>query len=243
MSVSPLLGAVHADGIVSSDIVGYSTTDIVNGKLNMTGLSFVAVDGSDLDLNATSGEGLTAGDDDSNSDVVMVWNASTSGYEIYAYCDNGDGTATWYNMYGETEPVIPAGKGFWFKSYDTKTSGKTFVVSGAVEKDSDVTMTLVGGKLNMVVNPYPTAIDLNSTSSVVPINLTAGDDDSNSDVAMVWDASTSGYEIYAYCDNGDETATWYNMYGETEPVISAGKGFWFNATAGTGKALKFIRPY
>ena len=116
------LGAVHAESVVSSDIVGYSTTDIVNGKLNMTGLSFVAVDGSDLDLNTTSGTGLTAGDDDSNSDVAMVWDANTSGYEIYAYCDNGDGTATWYNMYGETEPVIPAGKGFWFNA--TSGAGK-----------------------------------------------------------------------------------------------------------------------
>ena len=173
----------------------------------------------------------------------MVWNASTSGYDIYAYCDNGDGTATWYNMYGESEPVIPACKGFWFKSYDTQTTGKTLVVSGAVESESDVTITLESANLNMVVNPYPAAFDLNSTDSVVPVNLTAGEDDSNSDVVMVWDANTSGYEIYAYCDNGDGTATWYNMYGEAEPVIAAGKGFWFNAMAGTGKALKFIRPY
>ena len=236
-------GAVHADGIVSSDIVGYQQTNITDGNLNMTGVAFENVNGTDLNLNDLTGEGLKIGDSDEDADVVMVWRPEDSGYDIFAYCDNYDGTASWYDMYGSAEPIIPAGKGFWFSAYNTGKSNRTLCAAGAVISEDDTTINLVGGNLNMVVNPYPTTVDLNDATQVVLQNLTVGDSDEDADVVMVWRAEDSGYDIFAYCDNYDGTASWYDMYGSAEPVIQSGKGFWFSAKAGNGKALKFIRPY
>ena len=112
------MGAVHADGIVSSDIVGYSTDGMTGGKFNMGGIVFSNVDGSGINLNDMTFANLTSGEDDSQSDRIQVWNPATSGYTtFFNYNAEGDEESWgWWDANFEVEALLPAGTAFWYKA-------------------------------------------------------------------------------------------------------------------------------
>ena len=236
-------GAVHADGVVSSDIVGYSTDSLTGGNYNMGGVVFTTVNGGAIDLNDMSFPGVTGSDFEATSDNILVWNPSTSGYTKYYYYydasapdDNG-----WYGTLDE-ETTLPAGTAFWYLA--KAGEGKAITQSGAVESDADVTFDLTGGNYNMVINPYPTAIDLNDSTTVEFAGVTGSDFEATSDNILVWDPSTSGYTKYYYYydasapdDNG-----WYGTLDE-EATLSAGTAFWYLAKAGEGKKITFKKTW
>ena len=118
MSVTPLFGAVHADGIVSSDIVGYNTESLTGGKFNMSGVVFNSVGGGDIDLNDMTFPGVTGTDSDSTSDTILVWDPATSGYTTYWYYYEAGAAADEIGWYGTLdEPTtLAAGTAFWYKA-------------------------------------------------------------------------------------------------------------------------------
>ena len=243
MGAAALFGAVHADGIVSSDIVGYSTDNLTGGNYNMGGVVFTAVNGGAIDLNEMSFPGVTGSDFEATSDNILVWNPSTSGYTKYYYYydasapdDNG-----WYGTLDE-ETTLPAGTAFWYLA--KAGEGKQITQSGAVESDADVTFDLTGGNYNMVINPYPTAIDLNDSTTVEFVGVTGSDFEATSDNILVWNPATSGYTKYYYYydasapdDNG-----WYGTLDE-EATLPAGTAFWYLAKAGEGKTITFKKTW
>ena len=214
----------------------------------MTGVMFTSPDGNDIDLNGTniSIAGLTGGADDTSSDLIMVWDAELNGYTTYYYYYE-DGAAPedvrWWDAGGESEPIFSSGTAFWYKAKEG--GSRSITISGQVENDADITIELVGGKLNMCINPYPSDIDLNS-SSVTIENLSGGADDTSSDLVMVWDAELNGYTTYYYYyEDGaaPEDVRWWDAGGESEPVITIGAGFWYKAKSGEGKKIVFKRPF
>ena len=235
------MGAVHADGIVSSDIVGYSTDNLTSGKFNMSGIVFNSVGGGDVDLNDMTFPGVTGADNVDDSDTILVWDPATSGYTTYWYyyedgADEED--IAWYG-YLDEPTTLAAGTAFWYKA--KAGSGKAITQSGAVESDADVSFNLTGGKFNMAINPYPTAIDLNDSDTVVFSAVTGADNVDDSDTILVWNPSTSGYTTYWYYyeDGADEAdIAWYG-YLDEPTSLPAGTAFWYKAKAGTGKAITF----
>ncbi len=243
MSVIPLLGAVHADGIVSSDIVGYATDSLASGNYTMGGMVFSAVGGGAIDLNEMTFEGVTGSDFDATSDNILVWNPATSGYTTYYYYydasapeDNG-----WYGTLDE-ETTLPAGTAFWYRA--KAGEGKSMTQSGAVESDTDVSFDLASGNYTMVINPYPTATDLNNTASVEFAGVTGSDFDATSDNILVWNPATSGYTTYYYYYDASapEDNGWYGTLDE-ETTLPAGTAFWYRAKVGTGKGITFKKTY
>ena len=117
MSVTPLLGAVHADGIVSSDIVGYSTDSLASGNYTMGGMVFSAVGGGAIDLNDMTFAGVTGSDYDGTADNILVWNPATSGYTTYYYYYDASAPEdnAWYGTQDE-ETTLPAGTAFWYRA-------------------------------------------------------------------------------------------------------------------------------
>ena len=235
-----------ANGVESSNIVGYSTSDLVGGKSNMQGINFVKVDGTDFDLNADIAvANLTGGADESSADSILVWDPVKSGYTTFYYyyeAEYPEDTA-WYDVNGEVDAKLTAGSAFWFRA--VAGEGKSITVSGAVEGDDSVTFNLVGGKSNMIINPYPTPIDLNDATTVEVVNLTGGADESTADSVLVWDAVKSGYTTFYYYYEAEypEDTAWYDVNGEVEPTLGAGTAFWFRAVAGEGKAITFKKTY
>ena len=118
------LGAVHADGIVSSDIVGYSTQNIAGGKLNCAALQFTGIGSENATLANLSTTGLTPGVYDSmetEAPCIMIYNGI--GYDFYYYISDGDDGTERFDLTGWTDGggnvadvVAPAGTGFWLRS-------------------------------------------------------------------------------------------------------------------------------
>ena len=211
----------------------------------MSGIVFSNVDGTAIDLNDMTFENLTSGEDDTQADIISVWNPATSAYTtFFNYNAEGDEESWgWWDANFEVDPVLPLGTAFWYKA--KAGNGKAMTHSGAVESDTDVTVAITGGKFNMVINPYPTAIDLNDESTVEFANLTSGEDDTQADIISVWNPATSAYTtFFNYNAEGDEESWgWWDANFEVEPTLAAGTAFWFKAKAGSGKAITFKKTY
>ena len=225
--------------------MGYNTASLTGGKFNMSGIVFSNVDGTAIDLNDMTFENLTSGDEANNADKIQVWDPATSGYTtFFNYNLEGDEESWgWWDENFEVDPVLPVGTAFWYKA--KAGNGKAMTHSGAVESDTDVTVAITGGKFNMVINPYPTTIDLNDDSTVEFTNLTSGDEANNADKIQVWDPATSGYTtFFNYNLEGDEESWgWWDENFEVDPVLPAGTAFWYKAKAGSGKAITFKKTY
>jgi hypothetical protein len=211
----------------------------------MAGMMFTSVGGEAIDLNDMTFNGVTGTDSDSTSDLILVWKPATSGYTTYWYYYE-DGAAAdeigWYGTLDE-ETTLPAGTAFWYKA--KAGNGKQMTQSGAVESDSDVEFNLTGGNYNMAINPYPTAIDLNDTTTVEFTNATGTDSDSTSDLILVWKPATSGYTTYWYYYEDGAAADEIGWYGtlDEETTLPAGTAFWYKAKAGDGKKITFKKTY
>ena len=123
------MGAVHADGIVSSDIVGYSTQGIAGGKLNCVAMQFADVGSvsEDASIASLSTSGLTAGVYDTmNTDAPCIMFFNGVGYDYYYYISDafdskGEEVTAWADAGGDaaTDDVAEAGKAFWARTQTT----------------------------------------------------------------------------------------------------------------------------
>ena len=230
------------DGISSAEIVGYYKQDLVSGKLNMGGISFLPCDAGKTTFNLNTDlafENLTPGEGNGDGDEIRVWDPKTSGYTTFYYYNDGDPEYTgWYGMMDE-EPELEAGTAFWYYSPVKTATPKSTVVSGVVEMEPSVTDVITGGKLNMLISAYPDKIDLNDTASIEFANLTPGEGNGDGDEIRVWDPKTSGYTTFYYYNDGNPEYTgWYGMMDE-EPVLPANTAFWFLAQKGDGKTVTY----
>ena len=242
----PLLGAVHADGIVSSDIVGYSTQNIAGGKLNCAALQFTGIGSENATLANLSSTGLTPGEYNSMETAapcIMIYNGV--GYDYYYYISDGDDGTERFDLTGWTdadgnlagEVGIPS-TGFWLRIPAATCDTGSLTESGAVESDATTTVTIVAG-LTLAGNPYPTALDL---SKVVTAGLVAGVYNTMETAApciMIYNGV--GYNYYYYISDGDDGTERFDLTGWTDAdgnltgvVAPAGTGFWLRTTtAGT----------
>ena len=244
--------------VESVNIVGYETKALVAGKFNMLGGTFNGVGKAGYSLNRDfKGENLTAGPDSFSADTILIHNAATGIYTTY-YLYQGDGTyqAGWYNAgsdewFDDDYPTgLPAGTPFWYLAKST-TAGASGTFSGDVPMEASYTKDLVRAKFNMVMNPYPVALNLNDATEVTLTGATAGPDSFTSDTILIHNAATGIYTTY-YLYEGDGTyqAGWYNAGSdnlfETDfpNGLPAGKPFWYLAKAGTGDfSITFLKNF
>jgi hypothetical protein len=236
LSASSLFGAVHADGIVSSDIVGYATDNLTKGKFNMNAVVFNNIDGSDVNLNEdVTFVGATGGYDETDADSIQIWDAATSGYTVFYY-DIED--LCWYDAFGNEEPVIPSGCAFWYRSRGT--TAPSITQSGAVENAATCPVVLTKGKFNMVINPYPTAYSLNDTDAVTFENSLGGYDETDADSIQVWDAGTSGYTVFYY---DVEDLCWYDAFGNEDPDVPGATPYWYRSRGSVAPTITFKKTF
>ena len=241
------LGAVHADGIVSSDIVGYSTQGIQGGKLSCVAFQFADVGSMNEDASIANlaTTGLSAGEYDTmdtDAPCIMIYNGV--GYDYYYYISDafdksGDPVTAWADGGGDAaDDTKSLGTGFWLRIPDGKCTSGTLTQSGKVNSDDDTTITLSSG-LTLAGNPYPTAMNM---SKVVTAGLTAGEYDTmDTDAPCIMFYNGVGYDYYYYISDafdksGDPVTAWADGGGDavTGDVAEAGKAFWARTkTAGT----------
>ena len=253
-------GAVQADGITSANMVGYNTTTVVADQFYMIGvqLADVAGDGTSAEFNSflsttcvpgTYGDGndVTMG----NAPMIQVLTSDGKGYSYYYYindADDGSGNyvatewvdAQGYNLTAEAAQELS--KGFWFKS---ATAG-TLTCAGQVLSVDTFQRTVPAGQFEIVANPYPVALALNTptTSGFTPGTYGDGNDVTmnNAPMIQVLSADGKGYAYYYYINDADDGAGNYTAtewvdgqgYNLTGTQVPAGQAFWIkSATAGT----------
>jgi len=244
--------------VESVNIVGYETKALVAGDFNMLGGAFNGVGKAGYSLNRDfKGENLTAGDEAGTADRILIHNAATGIYTTY-YLFEGDGDypAGWYHALNETwfdddyPNGLPAGSAFWYLSKAT-TVNASVTFSGEVPMDASYMKNLERGDFNMVMNPYPVALDLNNAAQVTLVGGTAGDEAGVSDRIMIHNANTGIYTTYYLFEgDGDYPAGWYHALNETwfsddyPDGLPAGTPFWYLAKAGTGDfSITFLKNF
>ena len=160
-----------------------------------------------------------------------------------AYIEETDSTVTgWADSTGNyVDLTIDPGVAFWFKVVASDTD---VTVSGAVEADSSVDVTVPQNKFTLVANAYPTAITLNG-SQMSSENLVGVDFDENltfqttAPQIQVQKATGAGYDLYyylndAYIEETDSTVKgWADSTGNyVSSTIPAGAGFWMKGVTG-----------
>jgi len=133
-----------------------------------------------------------------------------------------DGTAWDYFEDGETGALTSA------KGYSTKLlSGSGNIVFTGAMPVADVSIAITDGatnELNLIGNPYPSYIPLNSAAdavnNILKINGSTGTNQLSEDTIWLWDESVSGYVTI-------------NL-GDTSRFIAPGQGFFVDSKVGGG---------
>ena len=257
----PYGGAVQADGITSANTVGYSGQSVVAGQFYMVAVQFADVGAADVaNFNNFFATTCAPGEYGDGSDTTMnnapqiqVLNADGLGYTKYYYIsdayDSNENSVSgncWADDAGyivTASDVIALSKGFWFKAM----AAGTITASGEVSATSEIANSPTANQFNIVANPYPVALGLNSADTT---GFTAGEYGDGSDTTMnnapqiqVLNADGLGYTKFYYIgdayDSNENPVSgncWaddagYIVKGTQVPV---GQSFWVkSASSGT----------
>ena len=224
------MSTVRAEGVESSNVVGYQTSGLLNNDYTMLGMQFVATDGSAVKLKDLQGD-FFGGPSQADADNILIW--LEDGYHFYYYGvwndpNNPEWDNLWYDDtdYDASEVTIDAGRACW---YLRKTDGDANItVSGAI-KTTPVTATILANDYTMFANPYPVDIKLKDLSIINPFG---GPAQADADNILIW--LDDGYHFYYYgVWNNPNNPDWDNLwYDDTdcdasEVAIPAGRACWY----------------
>ena len=254
--------------LASANIVGYNTTNVKAGQWYMVAAQFQGVAESNLkvklsDLITTTLKPGTVGDGESdptyaNAPAIQVLKANGTGYDYYYYVNDagvtGDDNDPWNatgwidgSTFLLTDVTIDLSKGFWFYPSENGTVN----CAGQVAAVDTFAKDILANTWQIVANPYPAAMGLNSieTTGFKPGTVGDGESDptyANAPAIQVLKANGTGYDYYYYVDDagvtGDDNDPW-NATGwidgstfllTTGIQVPAGQAFWINS-ASAGK--------
>jgi hypothetical protein len=200
-------GIVSAQ-VYSANIVGYSKQTVASADLVQILPQFLAGDTGGITV-ADAFSGVSSGT------ALYLWNGT--GYDNYVT----DGAGNWYDAnagYADANAVlIPQAQGMWMVDGG---SGSIPLVAGDVPLDATISITLFAG-LNMIGNPYPTGLVLNTIDNT-PLG--------SGDAIFSWNGT--GYDNYVT----DGAGNWYDAnagYADANAVVlPVGRAFWLVCAAG-----------
>lgn len=250
MKKSTMIAAVFAASafsafavdVYSSNIVGYTKVTVAAG-FNMLGGQFVEVGtGNPIDINSLVQSSDLAGLDANvlPQSTLKAWTGL--GYDIYGWVAAGEGTANglpeWDSKWVlEDQSAVAAvdvvaGNGFWIQT----TAPATITMMGEVSSSNTYSVAVSAG-FNMIANPFPMEISIQSVQSTDLAGL-----DANvlpQSLLKTW--TGLGYDIYGWVAAGEGTANglpeWDSKWvledqsAVANVTIGVGQGFWIQTTA------------
>ena len=214
---------------VESDIVGYTTVSVGNLGYAMVALPFSDLNATESGYPIQSIQGtLSQHNNTLRSDALLVMNPTTKTYTTYYY------KATGWVKDGETvatTDIVPVGASVFINK---RLSAGEFTIAGKVATEATVTIPLTVG-LNLVANPYPTAIKIADIQG----SLSAHNNQLRADTIMRMNPATKIYTTYrlksiGWVKDGETTVT--------TDTIEACEGFVFQKMISAG-SINFIRPF
>ena len=243
------------DGIQSQNTVGYTAPTLTRDTLQNTGVCFMNIGGTDIDIQSI--KALNGTDEAADGSFTMRWfNAGKYDYAVWSvplYDPADPETELDYNGWGDLDEMCPITKTFaagqWFLIQSTAASPTVQVSGELVTSDTtrpQYAVSVVKDTLVSTGNPFPVACDI---QSIVPqANGAAAADGS---FTMRWfNAGKYDYAVWSvplYDPADPETELDYNGWGDLEEMcpitktFGVGEGFLIQTTA-TNPTLLFPNP-
>ncbi len=239
MFVAAAAIASSAFCIESANTVGYSSTAVAANTWYMAGVQFTdTATGTGISL-----QDFVKGDfeaktfwDDETAIAPQVQIYGASGYTAYYYFDDAasgsDEITAWANVDGDAVDVTLApGSALWFKN--PTACNVTF--AGQVIPAGTMEIACTAGAWNMIANPYPTTLALNSDKIDWNVEPKTFWDDETPIAPQIQVYAAGGYTAYYYFDDAasgsDEVTAWANVDGDAVDVsIPVGGAIWFKAS-------------
>lgn len=228
--------------IESSNIVGYSSHAVEQGKWAFLAVQFEGVDGKAMDVNDAIKGDFSPASEMNSAAFIQVWNGN--GYDSYYFLDYAldEDFEEYENVWADGEGMlvtfdVTPGTTIWFKN---PSEDCTVTFAGQVTDVADA----VSYKLNtwnLVANPRPVALDLNAGAEFV--GMTSADDLGSASFVQTWNGN--GYDTYYYLayvldeDFEEYEDCWADGEGMLMTYeIPQGAGFWLKPLTGTAINFK-----
>ena len=252
------VGMVAVADVESANTVGYTQVTIRPG-LNLIGTSFLKVDTNGRpDIQATfsdcMGKAKTGATGADVADFIQIFDSAAKDYtqQFWFYADpenpDPDWDYKWLDLdWGIGDYVIPSANAFWYKSRGDVNFALTS--SGAVAGE-DIQVTIKPG-LNLIVNPFPCALALNSTEvNWKEAGATTGATGADvADFIQIFDSAAKDYtqQFWFYADpenpDPDWDYKWLDLdWGICDFSIPANGGFWYKSRGDKDITLTFKCP-
>ena len=242
------VGFSEEAAVQSANIVGYVTQDVSANKYVMLGCPFESTAGENLNIQNFISGNITAYNWPEGSEErawIQIQQASGTGYDQY-YLSWEDGDEEnpiflWMTAGGDEADVeIKPGFSCWFKN----PTACTITVAGQVADPSKGSVTVSPNKYEMIANPFPMDVKLNSDKlnckGLTAYNWPEGSEERS--WIQIPAKSGSGYDqYYLSWEDGDEdnpVFLWMTAGGdEADVTIKAFTGFWLKDP--NGGTIKF----
>ena len=237
-----------ADGVVSSDVVGYAGAALRGGgQAAGVGGVFLNVDKSDLTLGDLTVIGYDTEEGYADFDVqAKQLNGYGVGGTTYSWCDFEEDGVTYKGWFDEdmneyNDLALVPGEGLWV--YSPSTSFKV-QSAGAVPQTPIAVILRGGGQAKMVSNPMPATLTLGD------IAVKGYDADEGYADFDVQAKKLNGYGVggttYSWCDFEEDGVTYYGWYDEdmndyNDVEVAAGEGLWIYSPS-TSFSVVFPSP-
>ena len=241
--------AVSAFAVDSTNIVGYTTVELVPDQFTMCGVQFeeVGSNGETISLNdlvvANNFEAVTRANR-ANGAQLQVLNGAT--YTIYYYLSDAkdaSGVAldhpAWCTATGRAPSgKEPLGKGFWINvPSGVVTAGQTpsVIFKGQVSATTTQVVSFIADQFTMICNPLPVDVALND---IVTTGVTAVPRADRSNGAQLQILNGATYTIYYYINDAKNGTTpvghdcWTTSTGRLPAdsvLIKAGSSVWISS--------------
>ncbi len=231
------------DGLESQNTVGYSSTSVAANTWYMAGVQFTdTATGTSISLQdfmKGDFEATSFWDDDvALAPTVQIYGAG--GYTAYYYFSDAtsgsDEVTAWADGGGDAVSVtLNPGQALWFKNPSAACS-VTF--AGQVLTAGTKEIPCTAGSWNMIANPYPEELPLNSENTLWNVAATSFWDDDVALAPTIQIYGAGGYTAYYYFSDAtsgsDEVTAWADGGGDAVTTsVPVGGAMWFKASDAT----------
>lgn len=234
--------ATFGDGIESANTVGYSSVDVAKNTWYMAGVQFTdTATGTGISLQDFLKGDFSAtsfwDDDLSVAPQIQVYGAA--GYTAYYYFNDAEDNSAnvltaWADGNGVAVDVVFApGQALWFKN---PAAACSVTFAGQVLTAGTKEITCTASSWNMIANPYPEVLSLNSDKINWGVTATSFWDDDMSAAPQIQVYGGSGYTAYYYFNDAEDSSAnvltaWADGNGAfVSASIPVGGALWFKAS-------------
>jgi len=220
--------------ITSGNVVGYNNQE-VKSAMELVGTYFMSTSADSNDMKLSEVVPYVDADvaDEASVDI-QIWNGSA--YVVYSW----DGSEWMKGAESGSNDTVPAGTAYWVMPYSSVQGHVSLTVSGQLVDAGNAemcAMPLESGRMQLVANPYPTAVAL---KDIKPVRVVDGTITVNNTVSP----SIQYYDGSKYVKFIWLSGAWYDSktLEDVSHTFPTGAGFWVEVQEAADQYLAYPNP-